>query len=147
MTEIGRISRIEGSAVTIKGGEIGSCFGCMNQECKSNQRVFTAENSYNLPLAAGQVVETETPARSSIFQAAAAILPPALGFIAAFMLTGLLVPGSGDGARAAAGVLGMFLVSFIVYLIRKHLIPAAMPRITRILDESDAVSIRHCAIH
>jgi hypothetical protein len=50
----------------------------------------------------------------------AALLPPALGFAAGFVLTGLLFPLSGEGSRAAAGLVFMFLFAFGVYLFRRR---------------------------
>jgi hypothetical protein len=50
-----------------------------------------------------------------LLQGAAALLPPALGFAAGFTLTDLLFPLAGEGLRAAAGVVFMFLFAFGVY--------------------------------
>jgi hypothetical protein len=59
------------------------------------------------------------PRRLLLFQGAAALLPPALGFAAGFALTGLLFPLSGEGLRAAAGAALMFLCAAGVYLFRR----------------------------
>jgi sigma-E factor negative regulatory protein RseC len=91
----------------------------MHQECKTRARFFTAKNSLQFPLAIGQVVQIETPKGMLVEQALAALLPPLLGFMGGFMLSGLLVPASGDPARAAGGVLGLFIAAYLTYLIRK----------------------------
>jgi hypothetical protein len=61
----------------------------------------------------------EVPRRILFSQAAAALLPPALGFAAGFILTGFFFPRSGEGPRAAVGVVLMFLFAFGVYLFRR----------------------------
>jgi hypothetical protein len=67
----------------------------------------------------GQNRGRPTPRRIVFFQAAAALLPPALGFAAGFGLTGLFFPLSGEGARAAGGTVFMFLSALGVYLFRR----------------------------
>jgi hypothetical protein len=56
-------------------------------------------------------------------QAAAAILPPALGFAAGFGFTGRFFPLSGEGLRAAVGTASMFLLALGVYLFRRDTEP------------------------
>ncbi|MDR1955585.1 MAG: SoxR reducing system RseC family protein [Treponema sp.] len=113
----GRIHAIAGTTVTIHQG--ATCFGCMRPECNPQARLFTAHNSRRLPLKIGQMVEIEAAQVMLIGQALAALLPPALGFLGGFMLTGLLAPGAGDPARAAGGALGLFALAYLTYHIRK----------------------------
>ncbi|MDR2748136.1 MAG: hypothetical protein LBB77_11910 [Treponema sp.] len=61
----------------------------------------------------------KVPRKVLFFQGAAVLLPPALGFAAGFALTGLFFPRSGEGSRAAAGLILMFLSAFGVYLFRR----------------------------
>jgi sigma-E factor negative regulatory protein RseC len=91
----------------------------MHQECKTRARFFTAKNPFRFPVAIGHVVQIETPKGMLVGQALAALLPPLLGFMGGFILTGLLVPASGDPARAAGGVLGLFMAAYCTYRIRK----------------------------
>jgi hypothetical protein len=67
----------------------------------------------------GQNQGQAIPRRVVFFQAAAALLPPALGFATGFWLTGLFSPFSGEGARAAGGAVLMFLSALGVYLFRR----------------------------
>jgi sigma-E factor negative regulatory protein RseC len=91
----------------------------MQQECKTRTRFLKANNPFHFPLAIGQAVKIETPKATLLGQGFTALFPPMVGFIAGFMLTGLLVPASGDPARAAGGVLGLFILAYLTYLIRK----------------------------
>jgi positive regulator of sigma E activity len=91
----------------------------MQQECKNRTRLFTAKNPLQLPLVVGHEVEIKTPNAMLAGQALAALFPPFLGFIGGFMLTRFLVPASGDPARAAGGVLGLFMLAYLTYQIRK----------------------------
>jgi hypothetical protein len=71
------------------------------------------------PMGAGGPIGGGVPRRLLLLQGAAALLPPALGFAAGFILTGLLFPLSGEGLRAAAGAALMFLCALGVYLVRR----------------------------
>jgi sigma-E factor negative regulatory protein RseC len=92
----------------------------MQQECKARTRFLKAKNPFRFPLAIGQVVKIETPKGILIEQAFAALLPPVLGFMGGGLLTGFLVPASGEPAWAAGGVLGLFILAYLTYLIRKR---------------------------
>ncbi len=135
MKETGRISDIRGRMVTVLGGEIASCFGCMNQECKSNRRVITAENRRHLELSPGQCVEVENTTANAFIQFFQAMLPLLAGFVTGYILTWLVFPGSGDGARVAAGFVLLFLTGLGVYLYRMKFPVKNNPEITKILDE------------
>ena len=91
----------------------------MKAECKSGEGFIAAENVLALPLETGQMVEVETPGISLFSQALAAFLPPGLGFIAAFILTRLLFPQTGEAAAAFMGVIFLFAAAFVVYRVRK----------------------------
>ena len=136
MKETGRISNIDGRTVTIRGGELAACFGCMNQECKSNQRVFIAVNRYNFVLSVGQFVEVETVPASSFIQFLQAVLPPLVGFLLFYVLVFLIFPGLGAGIRAAFGFLGLFLGGFGFYRFRKKYPSPQGPAVIRILGEN-----------
>ncbi|MDR1030186.1 MAG: SoxR reducing system RseC family protein [Treponema sp.] len=115
----GRVHALSETAVTISQGTSSFCFGCMQHECKTKMRLFTAENPMQLPLVVGHEVEVKTSHAMLARQALAALFPPFLGFIGGFMFTRFLVPVSGDPARAAGGVLGLFALAYLTYRIRK----------------------------
>ena len=135
MKETGRISDIRGRMVTVLGGEIAACFGCMNQECKSNRRVITAENRRHLELSPGQFVEVENSTTGAFVQFLQAMLPLLAGFIIGYLITWLGFPGSGDGVRTAVGFAGLFLTGFGVYMYRRKFPVKNNPEVTKILDE------------
>jgi sigma-E factor negative regulatory protein RseC len=91
----------------------------MQQECKRKTRFLKAKNPFQFPLTIGQAVKIETPKSILLGQAFVALLPPVLGFIGGGVLTGFLVPASGEPARAAGGVLGLFMLAYLTYLFRK----------------------------
>jgi sigma-E factor negative regulatory protein RseC len=133
MTDRGRVREITETTLTlIRGVPSDACFGCMNQECKSGGITYPAANPRRLSLRVGQLVETECPA--PLKQALAALLPPALGFIAGYVFTALSFPAAGDPARAAAGVLLMFLAGAARFLIVKRLGTRGLPRVTRVIE-------------
>jgi len=139
MQEIGRITKIAGRTVTIQGGEIGGCFGCMNEECKTNGKVFTAENRKDLELAIGELVEVTVAAADTASNAALAFLPPLACFIGAFALTAAALPASTEAARAAAGVVGLTVGFAGVYFFRRAKPAKAVPIVSRKVDEAESV--------
>ncbi|AEJ20867.1 SoxR reducing system RseC family protein [Gracilinema caldarium] len=142
MKEIGRILKIEGDLVIIKGGELAACFGCMNEECKNNGKQFTAQNSLNLPIEEGQLVEIENKTSTAMLQGITVFLPPVLLFILGYVLTGRMVPTSSDDVRVGIGVAALFFGFFITYWVRKLLPTKGSPYITKIIkDYSEAIAI------
>ena len=117
MTETGKIREICGSRVTIALDRSAYCFGCINHECKSNGGFISAENPLDLSLETGQTVEVKTPALNIrlLGQAFKALLPPALGFTAGFIIIRLFFPAATEGAAAALGAVFLFVFAFIVY--------------------------------
>jgi hypothetical protein len=86
------------------------CMGCSLQ--KGPDCPLSARN--RLPADSPRLISR----RVLFFQGAAALLPPALGFAAGFVLTGLFFPPSGEGFRVAAGLVLMFLLASGLYLFR-----------------------------
>lgn len=139
MEEMGRITKIEGKTITIQGGELGGCFGCMNEECKVNGKVFTAENRKDLSLSIGELVEISVGAGATAANAALVLLPPLISFAAGFAIVSAAFPESGEAARAAAGVVGMTLGFFGVYWFRKLYPAKSVPIVLRTVSESEPV--------
>lgn len=137
MQEIGRITKITGTTVTIQGGELGGCFGCMNEECKANGKVFTAENRRGLDLKLGELVEINVSAGATASNAFLVLLPPIVAFILFFALVAVLFPGASEAARASGGVLGLVLGFFGVYFFRKAKPAKDVPVVTRTINETE----------
>lgn len=137
MDEIGRVTRIEGKTITVKGGELGGCFGCVNEECRTNGNLFTASNQGGLELAIGSLVQVRASAGKTAGQAAAVFLPPLIAFAAAFAAVSLAFPASSEAARAAAGVVGLALGFLAIYLRRKTAPANTLPEIVRIVPEEE----------
>ena len=134
MTETGRVREVSENLVIVAPERSGECFGCM-KECKSGAGFITAENPAGLPLKTGQIVEVSTRGSSLLSQAAIALLPPILGFVLGFNLTGLLFPfpTAPDGASAGMGVLFLFAAAFAVYFVRKKHPAGKGYRVTKII--------------
>ena len=130
MIETGRIREIRGSTLIITRESPIACFSCMNAECKAKAITYTAENPAGLSLLPGQLVEPEAAA-SALRQGLAALLPPVLGFIAGYVLTGVLYPTAGEAARAAAGALALFAAAFACYVVRRRFPPKTIRRVIR----------------
>ena len=135
MTEKGMVRELKGSHVIVAPDTSALCFGCMSQECKhhSGGVLITAENPQSLPLKPGQIVEVEAPGASILKQAMKALLPPALGFAAGYLLARHLFPAAGEGAAAGLGVVFLFAVAFIVYRIRKKFPASKEYKVNRII--------------
>jgi sigma-E factor negative regulatory protein RseC len=133
MIERGRIREIRGNTLTITRENSAACFGCMDRKCKAKELSYDAENSAGLTLRPGQLVETETAA-SAFRQGMAVLLPPPLGFIAGYGITGLAFPSVSEPSRTAGGVLLLFAAAFAVYFIRRRFPPKTIRRVTRIVS-------------
>lgn len=138
MEEIARITKIEGTRITVKGGELGGCFGCMNQECKDNGNTFVAEDRTGAELEVGQLVEVRSSDAATAGQAALVFLPPFVLAAAGYAAAAALLPASAEAGRAAVAVGGL-LVGFLgVYAYRRAFPAKAVPELVRVVEEKDA---------
>jgi positive regulator of sigma E activity len=112
----GRVHSIEGNLVSIIPHI--RCSLCTDSKCKKRAGFFTVENRENLPLVPGQMVETASGSGKTILQGFFALLPPAAGFAAGYVLSGFL--GAAEGAKAAGGILLMAAGGFACYFIRRR---------------------------
>ena len=133
LTESGRIREIRGNLAIVVPNKSAACFGCLNQECRSGGGQISAENSLNLPLSAGQVVEVSAPGAAVASQALAVVLPPIIGFAAGFSLVRLAFPVAGEAVAAFAGLALFFGAAIIINKIRKGKPAGFLYSITRIL--------------
>jgi positive regulator of sigma E activity len=105
----------------------------MNQECRRNQGIVTAENRTGLPLSAGQLVETELPLKTALAQGLPLLLLPFLACAAAYLVSGLLSPAPGEPARAAIGAAALFVAGFALYFYRRKHPFKTRPVIVRVV--------------
>jgi len=137
MVELCRVQKIEGKTITVKGGELGGCFGCMNEECRVNGKIMTAINKRNFPLVEGGLVELRTEPSVIAGQAVWVLMPPLVLFALAFAGVAFIRPSSSDASRAAAGVVGMGLGFFGIYWLKKLFPGTSMPEIVRVVTEEE----------
>ncbi|MDR0601061.1 MAG: SoxR reducing system RseC family protein [Treponema sp.] len=128
----GRVHSIKGKTVSIIPENTG-CFGCMGGECGKRLVLVNAENGENLPLAPGRIVEADTEAGAALGQGLFALLLPAAGFAAGFLLAGLIT--AEEAARAAGGFLAMLACAFACFLFRRRFPPRGKTVIRRIVAE------------
>jgi sigma-E factor negative regulatory protein RseC len=132
MIERGRIREVRGNTLTIAREDNAACFGCMDRKCKT-RGLYDAENPAGLALSPGQLVETETAA-SALKQGLVVLLPPLLGFVAGYIITGFVFPSVLEPPRTAAGVLFLFTTAFAIYFIRRRFPPKTIRRVIRIVS-------------
>jgi sigma-E factor negative regulatory protein RseC len=130
----GRVLSISGDRITVKRGVADCCSGCKTRNCGGDTGLFIAENRTGLPLRPGLLVETEFRPGSAIAEGAALLLPPGLGFIAGFLVSGLIFPDLADAPRAFLGLIVLFGTAFVLFLVRRRFPSRTLPRIARILD-------------
>jgi sigma-E factor negative regulatory protein RseC len=119
----GRIREISGNTITLMEEKDGVCFGCMNQSCPQNRRLFRAENPRGFSLSPGQMAEAEIPRPALVREVLISLFPPILAFLLGYVLTGLLFPAGGEAPQAAAGVLFLLGTAFLLYRIRRRFPP------------------------
>jgi hypothetical protein len=129
----GRVLELSGNTVIIEPDRPAQCFGCLQSECKKGFAPVQAEREGTMDLAPGQLVETGGNGKTLFAQALGAFLPLPVGFITGYLGTALLFPATGEGPRAAAGALLLFVAAAGFYVFRRRFPPKALPRILRIL--------------
>jgi positive regulator of sigma E activity len=126
----GRVYSIDGNLVSVIPENI-RCSLCADSGCKKRSGLFTVENRKNLPLIPGQMVETAPSPGRTILQGFFALLPPAAGFAAGYVLSGFLT--AAEGAKAAGGILLMAAGGFACYAVRRLFPPRERPHIKRVI--------------
>ncbi|MDR1173874.1 MAG: hypothetical protein LBK83_00210 [Treponema sp.] len=86
----------------MKETETGACFGCLNISCKKR-----------LPS------KGEPLSRGGLLQGLPALLIPAAGFVAGFILPGILVPGAAEALQAACGMIALFASAGVWYILQR----------------------------
>ncbi|MDR2607018.1 MAG: hypothetical protein LBC57_01385 [Treponema sp.] len=86
----------------MKDTETEACFGCLNISCK--KRLYP---------------EREPLSRGSLLRSLPALLIPAAGFVAGYILPGILVSGAGEALQAACGMTSLFASAGLWYILRR----------------------------
>ncbi|MDR2094782.1 MAG: SoxR reducing system RseC family protein [Treponema sp.] len=120
MKETVRVCKVSGNTLTLMQKDTTACFGCMNTECKKVRNFFTLENSSGRILRPGDSVEINLSPRAFAVQTLSALLPPVLGFTAAYVLSAYTFPGLGEAARTALGAVAMFAAALGFYAFRRR---------------------------
>jgi len=114
---------------------MGSCVGCSNDACKSAGSILSAENTLNLQLAVGQLVEIDNPLGMTVQEGLIVLALPALAAVAGYALTAYLAPSSAEELRAALAVVGLAAGFLGVFLARKLFPTKAIPHISGIVED------------
>jgi hypothetical protein len=139
----GRVLELRGNTVRIEplpeaqnGDPPAACYGCAlasggGESCAAAESCPPAgyprepvlvQKPRGAELMPGQVVELRR--KGLVSQAAAALLPPAAGFVIGYTLAARIIPPgglpAGEGVRAAAGVCFMFLAALGFYRFRRR---------------------------
>jgi positive regulator of sigma E activity len=138
MKEIGQILKIEMEMVTVKGGELTSCSGCMNHTCQTSDKIFTAINKKHLDLQPGQLVEVENPLKNTILQVVLIFIIPLLFCVAGYILAIMWFPDTTQDVHIGIGVVALFAGFIIVYLFHHFVSSIGTPQITGILSNQTA---------
>ncbi len=96
-----------------------------------HKKGFTALNTKNIALDPGDTVEIYLPPGRTILAGFIVLILPLLMFIVFFLAAGRLYPESGEGGRAAAGVLGLAAGFFKAFLFSRIRSRKTMPVILR----------------
>ncbi|MDR1898947.1 MAG: SoxR reducing system RseC family protein [Treponema sp.] len=123
-----RVVSVSGTRVTLIPAE-SACFGCMRGDCEKKPAPLIIESPGDPVPAPGQLVETGISPGALVREILGSLLLPALAFVAGGFLAGRLFPRADEGARAAAGLLFLFLSALVLYLIRRRFPPKAVLRL------------------
>ncbi|MEW5814299.1 MAG: SoxR reducing system RseC family protein [Spirochaetota bacterium] len=124
MTETGKIIKIEGNRVTLGVCGEESCQACGGScSIKEKERVFTALNSRDLSLQAGDEVEVYISAGKTLKASFMLLILPLLLFIIFYAGAGGIFKGASEAVKALGGVAGLasgFGINYLYKILRKQ---------------------------
>ncbi|MDR1046909.1 MAG: hypothetical protein LBL64_03970 [Treponema sp.] len=86
----------------MKETETEACFGCLNTSCKKRLHP-----------------KREPISRGGLLRSLPSLLIPAAGFVAGFILPGILVPGASEALRTACGMASLFASAGVWYILHR----------------------------
>jgi positive regulator of sigma E activity len=138
MTEIGRITKIDGDRVTIRCKPSAACHSCGGGSCGAKDRELTVRNPRGLSLNAGDYTEVYISSSQAVRSGFQVLVLPLLLFFAFYMTAQKALGISGEGPLVLFGLLGLTAGFSAVYVIsRKN---QRLPEIIRIISEEDLKS-------
>lgn len=127
MSRTAVILSVDGGSVSVLPVAKPECASCA-ASCGNKQEAITVSNPKGFSLKVGDVVSIETNGRRQAVEALFSLLFPFLSAVAGYFAAGPLAlrfgGKSGDGIRAVAVLLFLFLSSFVVLVVTR-LLPQA----------------------
>ena len=135
MTEIGKITRIDGDRVTIRCKPSAACHSCGGGSCGAKDRELTVENTRKLPLNEGDYTEVYISSSQAVRSGFQVLVLPLVLFFAFYMAAQKGLGITGEGPLVFSGLIGLVVGFFGVYVMsRKN---QKLPEIVKVLTEED----------
>lgn len=131
----GRVTSLEENIATITcGAKADMCKKCGSSFCAVKTKKFDAENSKNLDIAVGDMVEVFIPPAKAIGYSFFVLIFPLLMFIAGYFLSAPLFGTSTDSMKALYGTISLFIGFAIVLIYSLKQRNSTLPVITEKLN-------------
>jgi positive regulator of sigma E activity len=135
MTEIGRVTKIDGKRVTVLCKPSTACHSCGGGSCGAKDRELTVENTRELPLSEGDYTEVYISSSQAVRSGFQVLVFPLVLFFAFYMAAQKGLGITREGPLVLSGLVGMVAGFFGVYVLsRKN---QKLPEIVRLLTEED----------
>ena len=127
MTETGKVTKIDGSFVTVQCRPFLACHTCGSRICRPRNRDIIVRNPRGLKLQPGDYAELDLPASRLLGPLFRVFGLPVLAFIAAYVFSPRIF-GDTEKVRVLAGCTGCLLGALAAYLLgrRKNTFPEVL---------------------
>jgi positive regulator of sigma E activity len=115
MTEIGKVTKINGAFVTLSCKPSPACRGCGGGACKTRGRELSARNSRNIPLKEGDYAEISLPPVQTLKASLRVFGLPLAAFALFYFCAGYFFGGGAEVPRVLSGLAGLFLAFTAVF--------------------------------
>ena len=119
MTETGKVTKIDGSFVTVSCKPFPACHSCGSRLCGTRGRDIVARNPHGIKLEPGDYAQLSLPASQMVGPALRVFGLPVSAFILAYAASAY-VPGAAQNIQVLAGLAGCLLGALAAFLLGRR---------------------------
>jgi positive regulator of sigma E activity len=135
MTEIGKVTKIDGDRITIHCRPSAACHSCAGGTCGARDREIAARNVRGVALNPGDHVEIFLPSAQAVTAGLKVFILPVSLFAAFYAGAPRLGVSAEEGPRVLAGLAGLALGFLSVFLISRR--SQNLPEVVRVVPEEE----------
>lgn len=135
MTEIGKVTKIDGERITIQCKPSAACHSCNSGMCEVKDRELTARNSRKIMLSEGDYAEIFLPSSQILVAGFQVLIMPLILFFLFYFTAKLGFGVTKEGFLVLIGLVGLLIGFLVTYRIGRS--NAGLPEVVKKLDEND----------